>query len=215
MGIVFGKIGVEMAAHDVVRVLTPTVQIRKYHPCVMAETPSGGLDSKDNSAAFNRLAKYIGVFGKANNEGKSTIAMTAPVVSTGGVSAGEKVAMTAPVVNVPGKMAFVLPSKYKSVDEAPKPLDPQITLRQVGPRTAAVLTFSGRANDAIVETRAAELAAVLAKEGVAPAHTDEGSSVPTYEVMRYNPPFTITAFRTNEIFMEVSSAGDEQSSAGG
>jgi hypothetical protein len=170
---------------------------------VLVETPctDAGVNSKDNSEAFRRLAKYIGVFGQAQNDGKSSIAMTAPVINTG---KGEKVAMTAPVVNAAGKMAFVLPSKYKTVEEAPKPIDPLVSLRQLPERDTAVLTFYGTATDAVVEKRAAELAGVMTKEGIPPLHppTTDGA-LPTYEVLRYNPPFTLPPLRTNEVLMEV------------
>lgn len=193
----------ECAAHDVLRQLAPNAQLRRYHQSVVVETPcTGAVNSKANSDAFGRLAKYIGVFGKANNEGKSSIAMTAPVINTGG--GGEQVAMTAPVVNAAGKMAFVLPSKYKTVEEAPKPVDPLVTVRQVPERDTAVLTFYGTATDDAISKRAAELAGVLLNEGIPPLHppASEGG-LPTYEVLRYNPPFTIPFLRTNEVLMEV------------
>lgn len=216
MGIVFGRIGVERAAHDVVRQVSPNTQVRRYHPCVLVETPAGngGMSSKESSAAFRRLAQYIGVFGTPANEGAMPIAMTAPVVSACATSGrggrAEKVAMTAPVVNTPGTMAFVLPSKYQSVEAAPRPSDPQVTLRAGEARTCAVLTFGGEATDAAVSKHAAELAATLRHEGIQPVHqpaaggdAQGAAALPQFEVLRYNPPFTIPMLRTNEILMDV------------
>src|SRR6056297_2386854 len=102
---------------------------------------------------------------------------------------GAQVAMTAPVVNAAGKMGFVLPSKYKTVSETPAPVDPQVSLRQVPERDAAVLTFYGSATDTSVHSHATKLAEVLNKEGIPPLYpsTTEGE-LPAYEVLRYNPP---------------------------
>jgi hypothetical protein len=124
--------------------------------------------------------------------------MTAPVINTSGGGGGEQASET------PGTMSFVLPSKYKAVDQAPKPADPLVTLRQVPERDAAVLTFYGTASDSAVNKRAAELAAVLKKEGIPPLHpAPSEKGVPEYEVLRYNPPFTLPFLRTNEILIEV------------
>lgn len=122
MGIVLGKIDVETPAHIIVH-RASDYQIWKYPGQVAAvvrasdlpRTPDGNMlsDRKFSEVAFPILAKYIGVFGPAQNitscnnknqESEETpqeesIAMTAPVVmteSSGG--AAEKVAMTAPVV---------------------------------------------------------------------------------------------------------------------
>ena len=200
---VFGLIIVERAAYDVVRYVSPNIQLRRYRPCVYVETPAGngGLSSSESSAAFQRLAKYIGVFGAPANEGAMPIAMTAPVVracTTSGCDTGAtKVEMTAPVVNTAGTMAFVLPSKYHSVDMAPRPTDPQVTLRAGHLRTCAVLTFGGYATDAAVLRRVVELAATLRDDGIRSVYPTQ------FELMRYNPPFTIPMLRTNEILIEV------------
>ena len=202
MGTVFGRITVERAAYDVVRQVSSNTQIRRYHTCVIVETPvgNGGMNSDESSAAFNRLAKYIGVFGTPANEGTVSIAMTAPVVracaTSGHDGCAKKVAMTAPVVNTTGTIAFVLPVEYQSVEAAPRPSDPRVTLRVVHARTCAVLTFGGYATDIAVSERAAELAATLRYKGIPRVR-------PQFELLRYNPPFTISWLRTNEILIEV------------
>lgn len=122
MGIVFGKIDVEMPAHIIVH-RAPDYQIWKYPGQVAAvvraadlpRDPDGRMlsDRKFTEVAFPILAKYIGVFGPAQNRAATAtaaggtnidnnqepIAMTAPVVMTDADSTtSEKVAMTAPVV---------------------------------------------------------------------------------------------------------------------
>lgn len=202
MGTIFGLISVERAMYDVVRQVSSNTQLRRYHQCVYVETPTGndGTSSSEESAAFQRLAQYIGAFGMPANESAMAIVMTAPVVRSGAASIGDgfarKVAMTAPVVQTSGTMAFVLPVEYKSVEAAPIPIDPQVTLRAGEARTCAVLTFGGYVTDTIVSKRVGQLRATLAKEGIEPVHAQ-------FEVLRYNPPFTIPLLRTNEILIEV------------
>ena len=194
MGMVFGKIDVECARYTVQRQLAKGMEIRRYAPCVAVETPCTAL-SKDNDGAFRRLAKYIGVFGTPQNSAAQAVAMTAPVVN----HAPQAVAMTAPVVNQSGMMAFLLPAIYQRVEDAPTPSDPAVSLRQVEERTLAAVTFSGTVTEAAAEQRAAGLHAALVENAVLPA----GSAVPPFEVARFNPPWTLPPFRTNEILMPV------------
>jgi hypothetical protein len=61
--------------------------------------------------------------------------MTAPVI-TGG-SKGSVIAMTAPVLSSSSLMSFILPSTIRDVSEAPAPLDPLVTIRQLPQRHVA------------------------------------------------------------------------------
>jgi hypothetical protein len=45
--------------------------------------------------------------------------------------------MTAPVLSTGNVMSFILPSSIRDVSEAPIPLDPQVTLRQIPQRDIA------------------------------------------------------------------------------
>ena len=75
----------------------------------------------DTDAAFKILTKYIDLSGTAANEGKKSMAMTAPVTIT-----PVKMAMTAPVVQNNQYMGFVLPLEYTDANKAPKPLDSRV-----------------------------------------------------------------------------------------
>ena len=147
MGIVMGVIREEMPQFTLIH-KAATYEVRKYAPSVIAETSfgTGGWGGGSDGKPFGALARYIGVFGTPMNAatGKpEAIAMTAPVL----VTAPEPVAMTAPVLVSPTStqhtMAFVLPaSRYKTVDEAPKPTDPRVHLRQLPERLQAVRQYS-------------------------------------------------------------------------
>jgi hypothetical protein len=75
------------------------------------------------------------VFGTPANRNSQAIAMTAPVITNG--SGGSAIAMTAPVLSTGSVMSFILPSSIRDVSEAPVPLNPQVTLRQIPQRDIA------------------------------------------------------------------------------
>merc|ERR1711871_1916067 len=60
-------------------------------------------------------------------------------------------------------MSFYLPSKYKSVEEAPRPTDEAITVHMMPTRTVAVRTFSWNLNDANCQSNKRALLADLAE----------------------------------------------------
>jgi hypothetical protein len=77
--------------------------------------------------------------------------MTAPVIS-------EAISMTAPVITdkKTGCMAFTLPSSY-TLESAPRPLNPEVTLALLPARTTAVSSFSGAWNPDNVQPQVDEL----------------------------------------------------------
>ncbi len=150
------------------------VEIRQYAPTIQARTPM--TEREGSSSGFRRLAGYI--FG--GNDQEQSIAMTAPVEQT--------------LHTEPSVMAFTLPAKY-AWDELPTPDDDSVSLVPVPERTMAAIRFSGWATDGQVDSRTAELLAVLAEHGV--RHT----GTPTLN--QYNPPWTLPFLRRNEIMVEV------------
>lgn len=102
MGMVMGKISEEMPAFTVLHKAV-SYEVRKYGPSVVAEC-SYDWEASDGGSPFGVLARYIGVFGTAQNEQKGAsvpIAMTAPVLVT--PPASQKIAMTAPVLVTPSR----------------------------------------------------------------------------------------------------------------
>ncbi|KAL6616384.1 hypothetical protein ACP70R_038654 [Stipagrostis hirtigluma subsp. patula] len=219
MGMVLGKITVETPKYEVLHT-GAGYEIRKYPPCVAAEVTYDPKEMRgDADGGFTILANYIGALGKPQNTKPEKIAMTAPVV-TAAANEGENIAMTAPVVTTtgadaepepvamtapvitddqqaPGKvtMQFLLPSKYTKAEEAPRPTDERVVVREVGERKYGVVRFSGVARDATVKEKAEGLKAALEKDG----YTVKGPFV----LARYNPPFTLPPLRTNEVMIPV------------
>ncbi|XP_031487571.1 heme-binding-like protein At3g10130, chloroplastic [Nymphaea colorata] len=217
MGLVLGKITVETPKYQVVN-KTAHYEIRKYEPSIIAEVTYDPKDMKgDPDGGFMILANYIGALGNPQNTKPEKIAMTAPVITQ---ESAEKIAMTAPVITQEAKpqpesiamtapvvtksdegkklvtMQFVLPgSKYSKLEDVPRPTDPRVVIKQVEDRKYAVVTFSGVANDKVVQEKLLKLKAKLEEDGC--------KIVGEHLLARYNPPWTLPPLRTNEIFVPV------------
>lgn len=199
MGTIFGKISVETPKYDVVK-SAPDYEIRKYSPAVAAEVTYDPSQFKgDKDGGFMVLANYIGALGNPQNTKPEKIAMTAPVITKAAGGESEAIAMTAPVVTKGDKgmvtMQFLLPEKYRTAEDAPKPVDERVVIREMGERKYGVVTFSGLASDAVVAEKVEKLKKSLEKDGE--KVTGE------FILARYNPPWTLPPFRTNEVMIPV------------
>jgi hypothetical protein len=198
MGLVFGKIGVEIPKFEVIKT-TQNYVIRKYAPSVVAEiTYDPSMFKGDKDGGFKVLVDYIGIFGKPQNTKTEKISMTSPVITQEKTS--EKIAMTVPVVtNEKNKMVtmqFTLPSMYEKAEDVPKPIDERVVIREVGGRKYGVVKFGGVASDEVVKEKVEKLRLSLDKDGF--------KIVGDFLLGRYNPPkWTIPMFRTNEVMIPV------------
>lgn len=181
---------VEEAAHKTL-VRDGAFSVRQYSDAVIAETFVETGYGESGSTGFRRLAGYI--FGK--NKQKQKIAMTAPVVQE---RASEKIAMTAPVLQEKSargwRMAFVLPSKL-TIDTAPEPSDPNVTVRKAKGKKVAVVRYSGRLRETRIEANAAKLKGWIEANGYK-AISDPVSA-------GYDPPWTLPFLRRNEVQVEI------------
>ena len=175
------------------------IEIRRYVPVIVAETTVDGDMDTASGRGFQLIAGYI--FG--NNE---RIAMTAPVVAEVQSSA-EKIAMTTPVSIEPqnaegSKMAgaqrwrihFVMPSQY-TLATLPKPLNPQVQLREIPAKTFAALTYSGINTESTTQEKTEQLLDWL--------KTQKIETIGKPQLARYNPPWTLPFLRRNEILQEI------------
>jgi hypothetical protein len=167
-------------------------EIRKYAPQLLAEVAVKGNYEEAINEGFRILAGYI--FGE--NVSKRKIAMTAPVVERQGVS--EKIAMTAPVLASLEKghrvIAFGMPSGA-TMDNLPKPNNPQITFRMLNSRKVAVLRFSWFSGGQRVEAKKRQLLGML--------NRDKVKTVSGPQYAGYNPPWTPPFMRRHEILVEI------------
>jgi len=209
MGMIFGKIDVETLQYSTIH-QENNFSIREYNElievCVKYDV------HKDTSTPFRLLAKYIGVFGDAENIESNKIAMTAPVITReeeGTKKSSEKIAMTAPVITTNsgniGEMSFVLPqSKYKSIEQCPKPTNESVSLRTREGFTTVCLDFNGRINEQMkeeLEKKQSEIKAWF--ESTKYKNEYEIDESKKMELHRFNPPWTIPYFRKNEILLHL------------
>lgn len=164
------------------------VEIRRYGPRLVAET-----QAEDSGDAFRRLFRYIDGANAAGGE----IAMTAPVET----APSETIAMTAPVETAESDggvtMRFFLPEGM-TLDAAPRPTDPAVTLKELAPRTEAALTFSGYVFVSGALKREPQLREALEGSGWTP----RGAA----KAYLYDPPWTLPWNRRNEVVLEVARA---------
>jgi SOUL heme-binding protein len=182
--------GIEQAKYTV-QELRAGFEVREYAPAIVAETRMPTLSREDTGAAFRAIAGYI--FG--GNERKDSIAMTAPVVMDS-AARSEKIAMTAPVVMGGGTMQFVMPSKYKSVGDLPKPTDSRVTLREVPARRIAALRFSWYATPDRVAAKMAELTQLIERDGL--------TAVSRPYLASYDPPFSVPFLKRHDILVDLA-----------
>jgi hypothetical protein len=165
-------------------------EIRQYDPYIIAETP---LSGEQGSSGFNELFQYI----SGNNHNRSKLTMTAPVLKTHN-GTGRKLAMSAPVLKQQGTagstIAFVMPPVFR-LEELPLPKSPKIILRQIPGQRVAVVRFSGVVNARILNEKTEDLMCALHKDGV--------QIISAPKTALYNPPWTPSFMRRNEIMVEI------------
>jgi len=166
-------------------------EIREYDSMIIAETLLDGSYRSTSGKGFSKLAKFI--FG--SNVGSEKIAMTAPVLQE---AEGEKISMTAPVIQEKAgtkwKMGFVMPAEY-TLQNLPKPVDPEIVIREVPARKVATVRYSGLHSEKNIGNWSSKLTEWLDKQGV------KAVSVP--RAASYDPPWTVPFLRRNEIHIDV------------
>lgn len=192
---VFGVESAEEAPYQLVQ-QEGQFEIRDYQPVVVAETRVNASFKKAGNVAFRRLFAYI----SGENEAQEKIAMTAPVVAeSNNASSGEKIAMTTPVTSQKDGEAwryrFVLPKDY-TLDNAPVPLNPDVTLAQTEPKRVATIRFSGRSTVKAQTENAEALTNWIESQGLVTESEPRWAG--------YNGPITLPPFRRNEVLIDVS-----------
>jgi hypothetical protein len=191
---VFGINSVEEARYQVIKKVD-NYELREYQALLVVETQIDADFEEAGGLAFDRLFGYI----SGNNEQKSKIAMTAPVIARQNNSEqGEKINMTAPVFEEKNdggwRFMFVLPASY-SIETAPIPLDPEVKLSVIPKKKVAVNRYTGFWDEKVMIEKMKQLDDwVVANDLVA-------ASKPRWA--GYNPPWTIPFLRRNEVMIDV------------
>lgn len=173
--------------YTVVRAEEP-FEVRDYGDLVVVKTTM--VDG--SRAAFGRLFDYI----SGQNQGARKIAMTAPVLNAAPAE-GLDIAMTAPVLqNRDGnrEMVFILSDDF-TPQTAPLPSDPKVTLNTISSRRVAVVRYAG-SMDERAPAEEARLREWIEGKGLQP--------IGPAEVAGYNPPWTLPAYRRNEVLIPIA-----------
>ncbi|MFC5929904.1 heme-binding protein [Cryobacterium melibiosiphilum] len=180
-------------------------ELREYPAHLLAEVVTDGPFTDAGNRAFRPLFAYI----SGQNQSSQKVAMTAPVVQADVAGGSEKIAMTAPVVQQAVqnaadaasaeryRVAFVLPEGM-TIDTAPRPTGPEVTLRTVPASTVGAIRFSGRWTETSFQEHLDRLAAAVGAAGF----TIVGP--PRYA--RFDPPFKPWFLRRNEVLLDVEPA---------
>lgn len=92
-------------------------------------------------------------------------------------------------------MQFILPEKYRKAEKAPRPVDERVVTSEEGERMYGVVKFGGVATEEVVVKKVEELRKGLERNGY--------KVIGEFLVARYNPPWTLPAFRTNEVLLSI------------
>lgn len=177
---VFGASNVEIAPYQILE-KDGDYELRHYDSLTLVTTPM--INDDNQREPFKKLFNYI----SGDNTNGQEISMTAPVF----MDKNNQGANT---------MSFVLPSHF-SKNDAPIPQDPSVQLEEIKNYTVATIQFSGTLSQDNIENNKN-----LLNEWI----TTKNYSVDgVAKVAGYNPPFTIPAFRRNEILIPVSKASKE------
>ncbi len=156
------------------------IELRDYPGFIVAETEVSGDFDAAGRTGFRRVAGYI-FGGNKKPDGSS-----------------EKIAMTAPVTVEPKgdqwRVHFVMPEGYQ-MDSLPRPVDPNVRLREIPAHKVAAIRFSGFTTDTSIRENTEALRAWIAKEQL--------TEISPPQVARYNDPFTLPWNRRNEILIEI------------
>ena len=124
------------------------VEIRRYHPCVMADVLVEAPYSQAASLGFRPLVTYIS---------QNNIAMTAPVLQESTDSRSWII-------------SFVMPEGM-TVADLPNPQSSKVTLRTLAEQLAAVLPFTGITTTSKIQEKESELRLALTNESLTPIGT--------------------------------------------
>lgn len=174
-------------------------QVRRYPMHLVAEVVTEGAFEEAGNRAFRYLFAYI----TGENLSRQKVSMTAPVVQD---TASETIKMTAPVVQQgidadPGgslipkfRIAFVLPEGL-TLENAPQPTSPRVSLREVPESLSAVIGFSGRWTEENYQRHLHKLRTAVAATGL--------KTLGEPRFARFDPPIKPSFMRRNEIILDL------------
>ncbi len=171
------------------------IEIRQYQPMLTADVKVTGNRKDAASKGFKQLADFI--FGNNNGPKNDTkkIAMTAPVLQ----QESQKITMTAPVMQTKANdnswiVKFVMPAEY-SMQNLPKPNNPEIHIHQIPTKKMIAIRFSGMSSKENLQQHKLQLENYIKQHNI--------TIIGSLEYAFYNPPWTLPMLRRNEILVTI------------
>ncbi|MBX3233330.1 MAG: heme-binding protein [Labilithrix sp.] len=149
-------------------------EVRRYPSLQVAETKVDAPWDHALMEGFRRLAGFI----LRDNDAQQEIAMTVPVLGTGGEDGY--------------RLSLIMPDDVL----VPAPTDARVALANVPARRVAVLRFTGRYTAENLAAHKQALARALARRGLEP----KGEAM----FAGYDPPSTIPLLRRTELWVELA-----------
>ena len=169
------------------------IEVREYEGHAVAWTTVPGTFDEAVGTGFRRLFKYI----TGSNRRGSEIEMTAPVLTEPGRRTAEAAPSRLAGAGIEGwSTGFILPPVYTR-ETAPPPANSDIVVVDVERFCAASIRFSGPLDEEAAENARRELQRWIAARGL--GHAGD------WKAAGYNPPWTIPAFRRNEVLVTLPS----------
>lgn len=172
-------------------------EIRNYSPYLVAQTKVTGEPDEVGKKAFKILFKYI----SGENQQRSEIEMTIPVLQEAVEKEGQKIAMTAPVIEEVDKnntqsstFSFVMPQHF-TLETLPVPLDPRIEIKEIREKRVAVREYSGTWSQERYQENKTLLLKALNMKKI--------QTIGEAQFARYNSPFSLWFLRRNEVMIEI------------
>lgn len=167
-------------------------ELRRYPEHVLAEVTVDASYESAGTRAFRRLFTYI----SGANAASRTIAMTAPVLQaeTDPVALMTEVSGDGPSAY---RVAFVLPDGF-TIDTAPAPTDPAVTLRAVPETVCVAARFRGNWSEDRYRRHVQQLRSDLAAAGIRVIEPPRSA--------RFDGPFVPSFLRHNEVQFDVEGA---------
>ncbi len=175
----------------------PGFEIRRYAARMVAETVVSDRHPKAATAGFRRLANYL----LGENEGRRT-------GSADEIGKPMTLLMGAPYVQISADngqlLQFPLPRRLQQ-GSVPVPRDEKVLIRALRPRRVAVIRYTGVWTEPRFSLHLGQLQNALRASGLAWTGAPEWA--------RYDPPWKPWFVRRNEIWLQLASESDADSSA--
>lgn len=179
LGAIPGAVGIRTEAEPPYRLIREVgaFQLRRYEEMIVAQTTVEGPRDEAVNEGFRRLADYI--FGPNNDEQKQ-MSMTTPVLQA--------------KMDSGWLISFVLEHDY-TMETAPKPVDPNVKLALIPPKTVATYRYNGNMTEENMKEAADELRKWLDAQNF--------SMIGEVAWGQYDQPFAVPFLKRNEAYVEI------------